>query len=88
MIAGTLMALAVGSIGVLSASADPPAGKTTICHRTNSDTNPYVVITPANAGVLNGHFNEHQGPIWEPGLKAQHIKWGDIIPPFPDHPEG
>jgi len=86
-IGATLAALAVGGIGVLGASAQNEE-KTTICHRTNSDTNPYVVNTPANEGVLNGHFEQHKGPIWEPGLKDQGIEWGDIIPPFPGHPEG
>ena len=88
VIGATLVALAVGSIGVLSASAQNNEDKTTICHRTNSDNNPYVVNTPANEGVLNGHFEQHKGPIWEPGLKDQQIEWGDIIPPFPGHPEG
>jgi hypothetical protein len=83
----TLISLAGGSIGVLSASAQ--AEKTTICHRTNSDNNPYEQNTPANEGVLNGHFTQHNEPvIWEPGLKDQGIEWGDIIPPFDGHPEG
>ncbi len=53
----------------------------TICHRTNSNSNPYVQITPDVSGVLNGH-DGHTGPVWDPTLKEQHIKWGDIIPPF------
>jgi hypothetical protein len=88
VIAATLAALAVGGIGVLSASGQ--AEQTTICHRTNSDENPYVVEHPANAGILNGHFTQHNEPvIWEPGLKDQGIMWGDIIPPIPpDIPNG
>ncbi|MEV7395759.1 hypothetical protein [Aeromicrobium sp. NPDC092404] len=54
----------------------------TICHRTNSNVNPYVVNGPATAGVANGHDQEHEGPIWNPTLKAQGIEWGDIIPPY------
>ncbi|MCW2830082.1 MAG: hypothetical protein JWP31_774, partial [Aeromicrobium sp.] len=54
----------------------------TICHRTNSNVNPYVVIGPDVAGVANGHDTEHEGPIWDPTLKAQGIEWGDIIPPY------
>jgi hypothetical protein len=54
----------------------------TICHRTNSNVNPYVSIGPATAGVANGHDEEHEGPIWDPTLKAQGIEWGDIIPPY------
>ena len=68
------------AFGVTSASADIVT-KVTICHRTNSNSNPYVQITPDVAGVLNGHAG-HTGPVWNSTLKANHIKWGDIIPPF------
>lgn len=56
-------------------------GKQTICHATNSNTNPYVVETPNKNGDVDGHA-KHTGPIWDPTLKARHISWGDIIPPF------
>jgi len=37
----------------------------------------------ASTGHLNGgHDTEHQGPIWNPTLKDQHLEWGDIIPPY------
>jgi hypothetical protein len=68
------------AIGASSAGAEV-VDKVTICHRTNSNTNPYVQITPDVAGVLDGHA-DHTGPVWDPTLKAQHVKWGDIIPPF------
>jgi len=55
--------------------------KQTICHATNSDTNPYVVNTPNKNGDVSGHA-DHTGPIWDATLKAAHISWGDIIPPF------
>jgi uncharacterized repeat protein (TIGR01451 family) len=55
--------------------------KQTICHATDSNTNPYVVITPDKNGDVDGHAG-HTGPVWNPSLKADHIKWGDIIPPF------
>ena len=42
--------------------------RVTICHATGSATNPYVVITPSAAGVLNGHY--------------AHQDQRDIIPPF------
>lgn len=54
----------------------------TICHRTNSNVNPYNEIGPATAGVANGHDTQHEGPIWNPTLKGQGIEWGDIIPPY------
>lgn len=42
--------------------------RVTICHATGSTTNPYVVITPSAAGVLDGHY--------------AHQDQRDIIPPF------
>lgn len=73
--------------------------KVTICHRTNSAKNPYVVITvDSNAvdGVANDkndhadHFGEHKGPIASSfevasKLKKDKIEWGDIIPPVAPH---
>lgn len=64
--------------------------KVVICHRTDSNKNPYVRISvPISAidGVSgnqandpNGdHFSEHTGPIWYPGIDGE---WGDIIPPL------
>ncbi|MFN8025859.1 MAG: DUF5979 domain-containing protein [Acidimicrobiia bacterium] len=68
--------------GVASSAEVTPVDKVTICHRTNANNNPYVVITPDVAGVLDGHAAQHTGPVWDATLKAQHIKWGDIIPAF------
>jgi hypothetical protein len=60
--------------------AKPPQHKFTICHRTNSSTNPYNEITVDRDSLIRqGHLN-HTGPIFTPTLK---IKWGDIIPPVP-----
>jgi len=83
------VAALVGSslaIGATAASGDPSAN-VTICHRTNSNTNPYVQITVDESAVDglgggNDHLGAHTGPVWDPTLKEQHIKWGDIIPPF------
>jgi hypothetical protein len=85
ILAVVAMAATALVIAATSASADPVT-KVTICHRTNSNTNPYVEITPDVAGVLDGHAG-HTGPVWDPTLKADHIKWGDIIPPF-DYMDG
>jgi hypothetical protein len=62
--------------------------KVTICHRTNSATNPYVRITvdkSAADGEGNNDHSHHTGPVATSTLVAQtfkdnHIKWGDIIP--------
>jgi uncharacterized repeat protein (TIGR01451 family) len=87
--------LAVGGLLVTSAltatagaALAAPDPKVTLCHRTDSNTNPYVEITVSvNAanGALghgNGDHTQHTGPIYDPTLKAKHIKWGDIIPPY------
>lgn len=42
----------------------------TICHATRSATNPYVLIHPATAGVMHGHYGDH------------HQDARDIIPPY------
>ena len=83
---GSAVALAALSVpGIALAAPGDNNGnkndKQTICHATNSNTNPYVVITPNKNGDVDGHA-KHTGPIWSAGLKAQHVSWGDIIPPF------
>lgn len=76
--------------------------KVTICHRTNSVTNPYVEITvdedavDGQAGKSKGqpdHYGEHKGPVATSeevaqGYKDDKIEWGDIIPPVPGYHEG
>jgi hypothetical protein len=76
-------ALAVPSAALATQPA--PDHKVTICHRTNSNTNPYVeeTVDIASSGHLKGgHDTEHEGPIWNPTLKGDKIEWGDIIPPY------
>jgi hypothetical protein len=78
-------------VGPALATKPDPLHQVTICHRTNSVTNPYVIITVDEASVdgNNGndhgkgdHLFEHTGPVWYPGAKADGVFWGDIIPPF------
>jgi hypothetical protein len=73
----------LGAIGVSSAGATKPNPdhKVTLCHRTASYTNPYVVITVDVASVLHEGHDSHNGPIFFDGI-PKHTKWGDIIPPF------
>jgi hypothetical protein len=56
----------------------------TICHRTNSPTNPYNQVVVARASVVSAH-GDHIGPVFAPGVDD----WGDIIPPLrPELPRG
>jgi hypothetical protein len=58
--------------------------RVTICHRTNSNTNPYNQIAVSEASAIAGHAS-HTGPIFTPGAD----NWGDIIPPIrPGLPDG
>lgn len=92
-------ALAFGAIIAAGAGAKPPVVEhhpTTICHRTNSVTNPYVQITvdddsvDADTNNQNGddHFGEHKGPIFDPANPPppphNGDQWGDVIPPTAD----
>ncbi|WP_077488235.1 hypothetical protein [Sinomonas mesophila] len=71
----TLAACALMAGGLVTspsfaAGDTPPDHRVTICHATGSTTNPFVVITPAKAGVVKGHEG------------AGHQDAEDIIPPF------
>jgi len=73
------------ALGVMSPSAHAtparPEHKITLCHRTDSYTNPYVVITVDVASVQFEGHDGHDGPVFYPAI-PKHQKWGDIIPPF------
>lgn len=83
-VAGMTAGIALFFAGVAVASPPGPEGHTvTLCHATNSNTNPYVEITVDVASVLNRHGHAgHTGPVWDLSLKGQHISWGDVIPAF------
>lgn len=84
-IASLVIGAALAAPSAALATRPAPDHKVTICHRTNSDTHPYVVETVdiASSGHLKGgHDTQHEGPIWDPTLKAQKLEWGDIIPPY------
>jgi hypothetical protein len=79
-------AMMVGALAfATTALATPPNDhKVTICHATNSDTNPYVMETVdiASTGYVKAGHVDHTGPIWYEGAKDAHVKWGDIIPSY------
>ncbi|MDX6215902.1 MAG: hypothetical protein QOG99_1486, partial [Frankiales bacterium] len=79
--ASGLAFLTTGGTALGLQSAAVVNGKQTICHGTNSNNKPYVVETPNKNGDVSGHAS-HTGPVWDATLKALHIAWGDIIPPF------
>jgi hypothetical protein len=62
-----------------------------ICHRTNSESNPYESISVDHSAIDGEGANDHtshEGPVFEEGLKDEKIKWGDIIPPVHNVTEG
>ena len=70
-----MASMIVLSAGALMADAQSPnAGfHVTICHRTGSASNPYIIISPNVEGVVEGHLDHEQTGN---GLG------GDIIPQF------
>jgi hypothetical protein len=64
-----------------NATKPDPEHKVTLCHATNSYSNPYVEITVDVASVLHNGHDGHDGPVFYPAI-PKHTKWGDIIPPF------
>ena len=79
LIVGALLASAAG--GLTPPDPNVEVDKVQICHRTNANTHPYEINEPDANGDVSGHA-DHTGPVWNETLKAQHIRWGDIIPPF------
>ena len=74
LLTAALSALAVMA-GFVTANAQSPAAgfHVTICHRTGSASNPYIIISPDAEGVIKGHLDHEQTGN---GLG------GDIIPEF------
>jgi LPXTG-motif cell wall-anchored protein len=71
----------LGIMPSAGATKPSPEHKITLCHRTDSYTNPYVVITVDIASVQFEGHDGHNGPVFFPSI-PKHQKWGDIIPPF------
>ena len=65
------MLCGLGALAALAAIASPAfagGGRVAICHATGSATNPYVLISPAAAGIATAHMHHQEGR--------------DVIPPF------
>lgn len=63
LVAGIIIfGLVVSVAGIAQARRSNEDYKITICHRTSSESNPYVEITVDNHGQLNGH-SHHRGDI-------------------------
>src|SRR5215472_8571306 len=75
-----LIGMTTANASLSSRAVAQPTDNVTLCHRTASHSNPYVVITVDPAGAYNGHYLEHTGPIFP--ATGSDGKWGDIIPPF------
>ena len=80
-VALSLLAVTGVAGGLVAPNPDEVITKVDICHRTNSNQNPYIINQPDASGDVDGHA-DHTGPVWNDTLKEDHIKWGDIIPEF------
>jgi hypothetical protein len=73
----------ISSPTVASSQGRPGGHPISICHRTDSETNPYVAQTvDASSTQFAGHEG-HTGGLWFSGHPKK-PKWGDIIPPTDD----
>jgi hypothetical protein len=81
--ATAVLVLAAGLVIPLAANATQPdpEHKVTLCHATQSASNPYSLVTVDVAAVLDGGHGDHTGPIFDPSVPKQD-GWGDIIPAF------
>jgi hypothetical protein len=87
-----LSAAAVLMLVIVRGSFAAPADKITICHATNSASQPYISVTDSLDGSNGSSQNDHTlhtGPIATSEEVAQQLKddqidWGDIIPPVGD----
>jgi len=70
-------------LGALSLHAHAGGHPITICHRTDSETHPYVRETVDAASTRFAGHDGHTGGVWFNG-HAKEPKWGDIIPPTDD----
>ena len=63
-----IAAISLTCVGLLTTPAIGAGGQVSICHATASASNPFVLIHPAAAGIVNGHLGHQDG--------------ADVVPPF------
>jgi hypothetical protein len=78
-----MLAILLGIFGVSVAGATQPnpEHKITLCHRTDSYSNPYVTESVDVASELFEGHDGHDGPVFYADI-PKGTKWGDIIPAF------
>ena len=76
---GVVGAAAVCGVMLVSSTAGAEAHKVTLCHATDSVTNPYVSITVDYHSIEHKGHGGHEGPVYFPGIEG---KWGDVIPSY------
>jgi hypothetical protein len=54
--------------------------KVSFCHRTDSESNPYVAQSDDGNSIISHGHGDHTGPIFP--KEGPDGKWGDIIPRF------
>ena len=75
------MLLGVVGISVAGATQPDPEHQVTLCHATDSYSNPYVAETVDVASPLFEGHDGHNGPVFYAAI-PKGTKWGDIIPAF------
>lgn len=84
------LSLSTAAFATTNTESNNTDHKVTICHATNSATNPYVKITvDTHAAVKAGHAGHDEGVVATSVAKATELKeakitWGDVIPAIPE----
>jgi len=81
LIGVSAFALAGFGVTAVGATQPNPEHKITLCHRTDSYTNPYVAESVDVASALFEGHDGHNGPVFFAAI-PKGTKWGDIIPAF------
>lgn len=81
VVVGVLFVFGAASPLVAGATQGSPEHQVTLCHATDSYTNPYVSETVDVASTQFEGHDGHNGPVFYADI-PKHEQWGDIIPPF------